>query len=283
MSQFKPRQSSSQPPEGNHRARKRFGQNFLHDAGIIHRIARSIGASAKDHVVEIGPGQGALTNDILASGCKLDAVELDRDLIPLLERRFAGQPQFKLQQGDALNFDFSSLQENDEKLRIVGNLPYNISTPLIFHLLSQQELILDMHFMLQLEVVKRLSAAPSSKNYGRLTVMTQYYCDVTQLFEVPPEAFSPRPKVQSAIVRLIPHQHIPYPADNLTTLQSILRTAFNQRRKTLRNSLKEVISEGQLESLEINPSDRPETLSIEKFVAISNAVNAKSLSEKGEQ
>ncbi len=282
MSQYKPNSRTPKDQEAGHRARKRFGQNFLQDAGIIHRIARSIGASKHDHVVEIGPGQGALTSDILASGCLLNAVELDRDLIPLLEQRFSGEPQFHLQQGDALTFDFSSLQQNDEKLRIVGNLPYNISTPLIFHLLSQQQLIHDMHFMLQLEVVNRLAASPRSKNYGRLSVMTQYYCDVASLFEVPPEAFSPRPKVQSAIVRLIPHAVLPHPADNLETLQSLLRTAFNQRRKTLRNSLKEVVSQGQLESLEINPGDRPETLSIAQFVAISNEVNATTNKDQAE-
>jgi 16S rRNA (adenine1518-N6/adenine1519-N6)-dimethyltransferase len=260
--------------EQGHRARKRFGQNFLHDAGIIHRIARSIGASEKDHVVEIGPGQGALTEDILLSGCQLDAVELDRDLIPILQTRFADHPRFNLQQGDALKFDFTSLQKNNEKLRVVGNLPYNISTPLIFHLLDQHELIYDMHFMLQLEVVNRLAATPSSKNYGRLSVMTQYYCDVSSLFEVPPEAFDPRPKVQSAIVRLMPHKQLPHPADNITVLQTVLRTAFNQRRKTLRNSLKNIINSEQLESIGIDPIARPETLSLAQFVAISNTVNA---------
>lgn len=258
---------------GKHRARKRFGQNFLHDAGVIHRIARSIGASSKDHLVEIGPGQGALTNEILDSGCLLDAVELDRDLIPILEQRFEGQENFRLQQGDALNFDFSSLQTDKEKLRIVGNLPYNISTPLIFHLLNQQQLVHDMHFMLQLEVVNRLAASPGSKTYGRLSVMAQYYCQVTTLFEVPPEAFDPIPKVQSAIVRLQPHGDLPCPARNINTLQSLLRTAFNQRRKTLRNSLKTLIDADQLVAIDIEPTARPETLSLAQFVAISNFID----------
>lgn len=259
-------------PNNKHRARKRFGQNFLHDAGVIHHIARSINARSDDHIVEIGPGQGALTADILASGCQLDAIELDRDLIPILQQRFAGESRFSLQQGDALEFDFSSLQQQSEKLRVVGNLPYNISTPLIFHLLDQQALIDDMHFMLQLEVVNRLAAVPGNKNYGRLSVMAQYYCDVHALFEVPPEAFDPRPKVQSAIVRLTPHQQLPHPANHIKTLEHVLRTAFNQRRKTLRNSLKSDINEEQLTALDINPAARPETLSLQQFVAISNAI-----------
>jgi len=260
-----------------HRARKRFGQNFLHDAGVIHRIARSVGANARDHLVEIGPGQGALTNEILDGGCQLDAVELDRDLIPLLQQRFADQPNFSLHQGDALNFDFSSLQRDGEKLRVVGNLPYNISTPLIFHLLGQQQLIQDMHFMLQLEVVNRLAAKPGSKTYGRLSVMAQYYCEISSLFEVPPEAFDPIPKVQSAIVRLTPYGVLPHPANNVKTLQTLLRTAFNLRRKTLRNSLKTLISAEQLQALDVNPTARPETLSLVQFVRIADAIDENGL------
>lgn len=253
-----------------HRARKRFGQNFLNDAGIIHKIARAIRPRANDHIVEIGPGQGALTEAILEPGLRLDAIELDLDLIPILKQKFLGQDNFFLHQADALQFDFSRLQLEDEPLRIVGNLPYNISTPLIFHLLSHQQLIKDMHFMLQLEVVERMAAQPSGKNYGRLGVMCQYYCAVEMLFEVPPEAFNPRPKVQSAIVRLSPHKVLPHPAKDIKQLDKVLRTAFNMRRKTLRNSLKPLLSEQQLEALDINPLARPETLSLEAFVTISN-------------
>lgn len=256
-----------------HRARKRFGQNFLQDHGIIHRIARSVGANSSDHLVEIGPGQGALTDELLASECRLDAIELDRDLVPILQQRFAGNDNFHLHQGDALAFDFSSLQLADEPLRVVGNLPYNISTPLIFHLLASQHLIKDMHFMLQLEVVQRMAAKPSGKNYGRLSVMCQYYCNVEMLFEVPPEAFDPRPKVQSAIVRLTPHKTMPLIADNLEKLDSVLRTTFNMRRKTLRNSLKQRLSPEQIEQLGINPMARPETLSLEEFIRLSNALD----------
>jgi 16S rRNA (adenine1518-N6/adenine1519-N6)-dimethyltransferase len=259
--------------DNQHRARKRFGQNFLHDQGVIHSIARTINATAKQHVVEIGPGQGALTADILAGGCRLDAIELDRDLIPILQQRFANQPNFSLQQGDALTFDFASLASDGEKLRVVGNLPYNISTPLIFRLLDQHQLIADMHFMLQLEVVNRLAATPGSKNYGRLSVMTQYYCEVQSLFEVPPEAFDPIPKVQSAIVRLAPHKQLPHPAEDVETLRTVLRTVFNMRRKTLRNSLKNLLNADQISALDIDPGARPETLTLQQFVTISNCVS----------
>ncbi|MGK0441714.1 MAG: 16S rRNA (adenine1518-N6/adenine1519-N6)-dimethyltransferase [Pseudohongiellaceae bacterium] len=257
-----------------HRARKRFGQNFLTDYGIIHRIARSIKPSIKDHLVEIGPGQGALTDELLAPGAHLDAIELDRDLLPILQQRFADIEHFHLHQGDALAFDFASLQKTDEQLRIVGNLPYNISTPLIFHLLSHQHLIKDMHFMLQLEVVQRMAAQPRGKNYGRLGVMCQYYCQVDMLFEVPPESFDPKPKVQSAIVRLTPHKELPIVADDLSKLDTILRSAFNMRRKTLRNSLKPFFTGDEIQALDINPTARPETLNLEEFVRLSNAISS---------
>ena len=256
-----------------HRARKRFGQNFLTDHGIINRIARSIRPKPDDHLVEIGPGQGALTEELLIAGARLDAIELDRDLVPILQGKFSQLEHFHLHQGDALNFDFASLQQSNEQLRVVGNLPYNISTPLIFHLLSHQHLIKDMHFMLQLEVVERMAAQPKGKNYGRLGVMCQYYCQVDMLFEVPPESFDPRPKVQSAIVRLSPHKTLPHPAKNIDKLDTILRTAFTMRRKTLRNSLKQLFNEQQLQDLGINPAARPETLSLEDFVRMSNAIS----------
>lgn len=255
-----------------HRARKRFGQNFLQDPGIINRIAKAIHAKPDQHLVEIGPGQGALTKLLVDTGCLLDAIELDRDLIPVLQQQFSGQ-QFRLHQADALRFDFHQLQTSDEKLRVVGNLPYNISTPLIFHLLDHQALISDMHFMLQLEVVNRLAANPGHKNYGRLSVMTQYFCEVSALFEVPPEAFSPRPKVQSAIVRLSPRAAIEHPANNMNTFTQLLRSAFNQRRKTLRNNLKGLLSPDAITAVGIDPGARPETLSVAEFVALSNAVD----------
>jgi 16S rRNA (adenine1518-N6/adenine1519-N6)-dimethyltransferase len=263
-----------------HRARKRFGQNFLTDSGIIHSIGRAVGASVNDHLVEIGPGKGALTAELIGSAGHMDAVELDRDLIPLLEQQFGQHENFTLHQGDALKFDFGALKRDGKPLRIVGNLPYNISTPLIFHLLSQQSLIDDMHFMLQREVVQRLAASPGKKSYGRLSVMAQYYCEIDSLFDVPPEAFSPQPKVQSAVVRLTPYPQPPHPADNIDTLQQVLKLAFGQRRKTLRNTLKNFIAPEQLEALGIDPRARPETLSVAEFVAISNFADKHLLSDK---
>lgn len=252
-----------------HRARKRFGQNFLHDSNIIDRIGRAISPRASDALVEIGPGQGALTEQLVASGAPLTLVELDRDLVSILQRKFSDQPQVTLFQGDALKTDFASLYP-EQKLRVVGNLPYNISTPLIFHLLAQHQRIKDMHFMLQKEVVDRLAAKPNTKAYGRLSVMTQYYCQVESLFEVPPEAFSPRPKVTSAVVRLTPFDPLPCPAHSAEHLQVLVRDAFNQRRKTLRNALKAVASAEQIEAAGINPGARPETLALTDFVNLSN-------------
>jgi len=256
-----------------HRARKRFGQNFLEDGGIIALIARSISVQDDDHIVEIGPGKGALTNALINPKARLDAIELDRDLIPLLEQQFGHYPNFSIIQTDALQFDFAKLSRNNKPLRIVGNLPYNISTPLIFHLLSHQQLIQDMHFMLQLEVVQRLAAKPGTKSYGRLTVMTQYYCDVEMLFEVPPEAFNPKPKVQSAIVRLTPHNILPSPAKDTDKLQFLLKQAFGQRRKTLKNTLKNVVSAETLNELGIDPGARAETLTLAQFVQLSDTIS----------
>mgnify|MGYP003366444546 CR=1 FL=1 len=167
-----------------HRARKRFGQNFLHDAGVIDRILRSIHAKPEDRLLEIGPGQGALTQGLLNSGGQLDVIELDKDLVPILNQQFAGKSNFNLHQGDALKFDFNSLNAAPHSLRVVGNLPYNISTPLIFHLLNNAGIIRDMHFMLQKEVVERLAAGPGGGDWGRLSIMVQYHCRVEPLFNV---------------------------------------------------------------------------------------------------
>ena len=263
---------SKQSP--NHRPRKRFGQNFLRDPGVIDHIASTIGARASDHLVEIGPGQGALTESLVDSDCRLDVVELDRDLVPGLLAAFSIHPNFKLHSADALQFDFASLLEGEERLRIVGNLPYNISTPLIFKLLENAAIIQDMYFMLQLEVVQRLAAQPGGKHWGRLGIMTQYHCEVEHLFDVPPEAFDPAPKVQSAIVRLAPRQNSPWPACDEESLRSVVQSAFAQRRKTLRNNLKGIINDERLLELDINPSARAETLTLEQFIRITNACNS---------
>jgi 16S rRNA (adenine1518-N6/adenine1519-N6)-dimethyltransferase len=274
-----------------HRARRRFGQNFLHDQNVIDRIVRAIRPQRGEPMLEIGPGQGALTQGLLAAECELFALELDRDLVAMLTQKFGANPHFHLQQGDALKFDLSTLFTTHNvlpvanlpptdsptfaprKLRIVGNLPYNISTPLIFHLLQQSALIADMHFMLQKEVVDRLAAAPNNKEYGRLGIMTQYFCRIEPLLDVPPGAFSPQPKVQSAVVRLTPYTMLPHPAKSLENLQQVVRTAFNQRRKTLRNALQTLLNSEDMAVCGIDPSSRPETLTLAQYVALANRLS----------
>ena len=264
-----------------HHPRKRFGQNFLQDASVIDRITASVYPKPGEHLVEIGPGQGALTASLIDSGCTLDVVELDRDLIPGLLASFNLKPGFTLHSADALNFDFSSLISvtpaelgaQGQQLRVVGNLPYNISTPLIFKLLDNSAIIQDMHFMLQLEVVERLAASPGSKNWGRLGIMAQYQCQVEHLFDVPPHAFNPQPKVQSAIVRLTPWTHSPWPNCSEPLLRKLVKAAFAHRRKTLRNNLKEIIDSTQLEALGVDPGARAETLELSQFIEITNAIH----------
>ncbi|WP_054112658.1 16S rRNA (adenine(1518)-N(6)/adenine(1519)-N(6))-dimethyltransferase RsmA [Marinagarivorans algicola] len=256
--------------EKNHRARKRFGQNFLHDQRVISHIVRSIRPSATDNMVEIGPGKGAITSLILDVCPNLNVVELDRDLIPILREKFGHLEHFHINEADALKFDFAQLGSAERPLRIVGNLPYNISTPLIFHLLSYSDRVQDMHFMLQKEVVVRMAAKENENNYGRLSIMTQYLCEVEHLFDVGPECFDPQPKVDSAIVRLTPYKTPPHPADDHKTLDLVVRTAFSQRRKTLRNTLKTLLSSEELEALSIDPSKRPENLALSTYVTIAN-------------
>ena len=251
-----------------HHPRKRFGQNFLRDESIIEAIARAIAPTNSDHIVEIGPGEGALTQALISGECRLDAIELDRDLRTRLLAGFSTYPGFMLHSADALDFDFASLATGDTRLRVVGNLPYNISTPLIFNLLEQAQIINDMHFMLQLEVVERLAASPGSKDWGRLGVMTQFRCEVEQLFEVPPEAFYPPPKVRSAVVRLTPHPEPQYPNIDPASLGRVVTQAFSQRRKTLRNNFKGMMEDDDFGGLAIDPSARAETLSIADFVAM---------------
>lgn len=255
-----------------HRARKRFGQNFLTDYSIIEEILGSLQVRAGEHWVEIGPGQGALTAPLLNSAIKLDVIELDRDLVALLNKKFRGLERLTIHSADALNFDFQGLAESHEKLRIVGNLPYNISTPLLFHLLENTDCIQDMHFMLQKEVVDRICAEPGSKKYGRLSVMTQYYCDAEHLFDVPPESFDPAPQVTSSIIRLIPHSSPPVTVDSIADLNTVVVQAFSQRRKTIRNSLRNLVSETTFAELGIDPSARAETLSLEEYAALSRSL-----------
>lgn len=271
MSQYHVGKSIALP---EHRARKRFGQNFLQDDNIIRRIVAAIDPRAGEHIVEIGPGQGAITTPLLASGARLDAIEIDRDLAAWLQSRFADVTTFSLHQADVLKFDLGSLTTEPRSLSIVGNLPYNISTPCIFHLLKYQHLIHEMTFMLQLEVVQRLAAQVGDDQYGRLGIMAQYYCQVDHLFDVPPGAFHPQPKVTSAIVRLTPHRQQKLVATDTAMLQDVVRTAFSQRRKTLRNCLKTLISELQPENLPVDLSLRPENLSLADYVTLSNTLSA---------
>jgi len=260
-----------------HTPRKRFGQNFLHDQGVIYNIISSIQAKPDEHWVEIGPGLGALTEPLLKQGIRLDVVELDRDLVVLLKEKFSQYDKLQIHSADALRFDFSELltssgeaSERREKLRVIGNLPYNISTPLMFHLLDSAESIEDMHFMLQKEVVDRICATPGSKKYGRLSVMMQYYCDTELLFDVPPESFTPAPKVTSAIIRLTPHRQPPVQVNDVVKLNRVVTEAFSQRRKTLRNSLKKLIAEEDFAMLNIDQTLRAENISLADFAKLSN-------------
>ncbi len=252
-----------------HRPRKRFGQHFLHDPGTIRRILAAIDPRPGQHLVEIGPGQGALTVPLLASGARLDLVELDRDLAALLASRLQGE-RLRIHQADALHFDFSALAGASGGLRVVGNLPYNVSTPLLFHLLAQAHAIQDMHFMLQREVVERMAAAPGGGDYGRLSVMVQYRCRVQMLFRIGPGAFTPPPKVESAFVRLVPHASLPHPARDEGLFARLVRQAFGRRRKTLRNALRGLADLRDFAAAGIDPGRRPETLFVSEFVALSN-------------
>jgi len=254
-----------------HNPRKRFGQNFLHDRSVIANILASAQINPGEHWLEIGPGLGALTGPLLNSGVKLDVVELDRDLVAYLQEKFAHQNNLAIHSGDALRFDYASLVRSaPEKLRVIGNLPYNISTPLMFHLLEHARIIADMHFMLQKELVERICAPPGNKQYGRLSVMMQYHCAAEWLFEVPPESFDPAPKVTSAIIRLTPHARPPVQVNDVKKLNRLVTEAFSHRRKTLRNALKNLISEQQLNDLQIDPGIRAELLPLDDFAKLSN-------------
>ena len=253
-----------------YRTKKRFGQHFLHDHFVIQKIIHEIHPLKTDHMVEIGPGLGALTFPLLEKLSRLNVIEIDRDVIARLQQK--NDSRLIIHSEDALNYDFSNLTDNQE-LRVVGNLPYNISTPIIFHLLGSANAIQDMHFMLHNEVVQRITAQPGNKSYGRLSVMVQYYCLTEYLFFVGPESFNPPPKVDSAILRLTPWKTPPFKAKNEKQLSLLVAQAFSMRRKTLRNNLKKIISANQIENLGIDPSQRAETLEIEQFVQLSNLLS----------
>lgn len=249
------------------RARKRFGQHFLNSTEIIEQIIAAIQPKIGETIVEIGPGQAAITDPLAASGANLHALEFDRDLVALLSKRFAQQAAVTIHAADALKFDFSSIGDN---LRIVGNLPYNISTPLLFHLLAYRKQIVDAHFMLQKEVVDRLCAAPGNKSFGRLTIMLGCQMEVVPLFDVPPDAFSPPPKVMSAVIRMRPIPDPGYAVKDTDLLADIVRTAFSRRRKTLRNALQGKADTDDLDAVGILASDRPEQVSIAAWAKLAN-------------
>ena len=250
----------------SHVARKRFGQNFLVDRGIVDAIVAAVRPQAGDQVVEIGPGLGALTEPLLAQVDHLHVVEIDRDLIARLKKKHPPE-RLSVHEGDALAFDFATI---GERLKIVGNLPYNISTPLLFHLADYANCVVDMHFMLQKEVVERMVAEPGDPDFGRLSVMLQYRFWMEWLIDVPPESFDPPPKVDSAVVRLIPKPASELKARNPDKLASVVLAAFAQRRKMLRNTLKGILDDAGFVALGINPTLRPEDIPVEDYVRIAN-------------
>ncbi|WP_269519267.1 16S rRNA (adenine(1518)-N(6)/adenine(1519)-N(6))-dimethyltransferase RsmA [Alteromonas sp. BMJM2] len=267
-----------------HTARKRFGQNFLHDDYVIGKIVAAIAPKNEQNLVEIGPGLGALTDPVCEEVDRLTVIELDRDLAKRLRQHPFNGGKLNVIEQDAMTMDFSALAkempDSDRKLRVFGNLPYNISTPLMFHLFDHAPAIEDMHFMLQKEVVNRLAAGPGSKSYGRLSVMAQYYCHVIPVLNVPPGAFNPPPKVDSAVVKLVPHSVPPVQVESLSTLERVCAQAFNQRRKTIRNSLKDCLSEDEITELGLDPKCRAETLSLTDFATIANAVSSKEYNQE---
>ena len=250
-----------------HRARRRFGQHFLTDPGVIDAILRAVHATKDDVVVEIGPGQGAITAALAADAGHLHAVELDRDLVKRLRHQYDAVETVTIHEADALSFDFSTL---GDRLRIVGNLPYNISTPLLFHLLDFRDRIIDMHFMLQKEVVDRMAAGPGSKAYGRLGIMLGCHLHIESLFDVDRSAFEPPPEVTSAVVRLDPLPPGAFDIADEAILAKIVANAFMKRRKTIRNSLKDHVELSDLEAVGIDSGLRPEQISIAKYIELSN-------------
>lgn len=251
-----------------HQPRKRFGQNFLHDPAVIQRIHTAIAPKPGERVVEIGPGQGAITEGLLRRLGSLDVIELDRDLVGPLQARLGALGDLRIHNTDALAFDFSTLASDGEPLRLVGNLPYNISTPLLFHFIDQAECLRDLHLMLQKEVVDRIVADPGDKTYGRLSIMVQTFCDAQSLFRIGPGAFTPAPKVESAFMRLRPLRPLPHEIADPALHARIVAAAFGQRRKTLRNSLSGLIDQAIFAAADIDPSLRAENLDVAAFARL---------------
>lgn len=258
-----------------HRPRKRFGQHFLHDRNIIDKIIRAIDPREDDRLIEIGPGQGALTFPLLKLCKRLTAIELDRDLVPRLQQQAGAGEQLEIVNADILKFELNSLSGG--RYRIVGNLPYNISTPLMFHLLDSIEKIQDMHFMVQKEVAQRIVARVGIRNYGRLSVMIQNYCDCQYLFDVAPASFTPPPKVDSAVIRMIPYPKPIIDQSDFQVFSEIVQTAFNQRRKTITNSLRSIVDSEMIDSCAIDTRLRAENLSLQDYANLAKAKNKTTL------
>ncbi len=258
-----------------HQPRKRFGQNFLQDTSVIQQIVEALSPGTDDLVVEIGPGLGALTRELLKVIKALHVVELDRDLAAQLPKRLGYPANIVMHQADALHFDFPSLWTNLQKksIKIVGNLPYNVATPLILRLMHTCPEVDRLVFMVQAEVADRLAAVPGNKDYGRLTLMTQYFCQIETLFEVSNQAFYPVPKVMSAVIACVPHKPLPYVAKNFSIFEELVKQAFGQRRKTIANTLKTRVSIAQLAAAGIAPQSRPEQVSLSQFVNLSNMID----------
>ena len=259
----------NKPPA--HRPRKRFDQHFLRDDGVIQHIIDEIFPRAGEHIVEIGPGEGVLTTRLAESDIRLDLVEIDRDLIAHLGGVFRDNEQVTINEADALKFDFSDLKQTEKPMRLVGNLPYNISSPLLLHLAKYADDITDMHFMLQKEMVDRMASKVGGSNYGRFTVMMQYYFDIESLFDVYPDAFNPPPKVMSAVIRVVPRKTL-LPLSDAKVLEELVKQAFSQRRKQIRNTLGQWFSAEQLADCGVNEKDRPQQIPVEAYVKLANAL-----------
>ncbi|MBL4583456.1 MAG: 16S rRNA (adenine(1518)-N(6)/adenine(1519)-N(6))-dimethyltransferase RsmA [Pseudomonadales bacterium] len=258
----------------DHRPRKRFGQHFLRDDGVIQHIVDEIHPQAGEHLIEIGPGEGVLTRVLERPDLELDLVEIDRDLIAHLQEMFAGCEHLNIHEADALKFDFSTLKRSGKPMRLVGNLPYNISSPLLLHLVKYADDILDMHFMLQKEMVDRMAADVGGSNYGRFTVMMQYYFDIDSLFDVYPEAFKPPPKVMSAVVRVVPRATL-LPLSDAKQFEELVKQAFSQRRKKIRNTLGQWFTAAEMADCGVNEADRPQQVPVKSYVNLSNALSAR--------
>lgn len=249
-------------------AKKRYGQHFLHDPGTIERIVRAIDPQPGDRLVEVGPGRGAITAPVLERAGALDVVEIDADVVPTLQQHCAGRGDLRVHLADALEFDFRALRGDGPRLRLIGNLPYNVSTPLLFHFITQLDAIADLHFMLQREVVTRMAAAPGSRDYGRLTVMLAPHVRVERLFDIGTGAFRPPPQVVSTFFALHPHREPPFRTGDTATFARVVAAAFSKRRKTLRNSLQGVLLPEQIVAAGVDPGARAETLSPAQFGAL---------------